>query len=272
MSITSPLVSVVMPCYNTEKYLIHATNSILEQTFKNWELIMIDDCSSDTTWEIMNKLASSNSRIRIFKNSTNMKICKTLNYGIEQAKGKYIVRMDSDDWSFPNRLEKQVSFMENNPQVGVSGGMIQICDSDLNFKKNRSYNKADTEIRKKLFRYSPFAHPATIWRKDIMRQAGLYNPSLIVAQDYDLYFRMGALSEFANLDDTLLKLRIHTKSSSQTKSRLQEKNTLYIRLKAVFEYGYDMSLTDKLYLFLQLMSMFLIPQKLKLHIFNLIRA
>lgn len=267
----SPAISVVMPAHNAEPYLACAVRSILTQSFTDFELILLDDASRDGTWAVAEALARQDARIRAIRNPTNLKIAATLNRGIELARGRYVVRMDADDWSYPNRLQKQFEFMEDHPEVVVSGGTIEVCDGDLAPVNRREYPRTDAEIRQKMFFFSPFCHPAIICRTDALRKAGGYNPSLEVAQDYELYFRIGRLGELANLGDCIHKLRTHRASSSISRGAMQERNTLYIRTKAVIEYGYRMSTAAKVYLALQYLSSFVVPFRLKFWLFNLLR-
>ena len=109
-----PLVSVIIPCYNAEKYVEEAIRSIMTQTYSNLEIIVTDDCSSDNTLMILETLAAEDSRIKVIKNEKNLKIVKSLNNMIEVAQGKYIARMDADDISLPERIEKQVSFLDSS--------------------------------------------------------------------------------------------------------------------------------------------------------------
>jgi len=267
----NPKISVLMPAYNTEKYIGEAIESILNQTFKDFEFIIIDDCSTDNTWEIIQGYVKKDERIIVLRNKKNSKICKTLNRGIDIAKGKYIARMDADDWSYPDRFEKQFKFMENNPEVVISGGTMEVCDEKMDLLNQRKYNLTDGEIRKKLFRYSPFCHATTIYKTKIVKKINGYDEMFYVAQDYDFYFRLGMHGKFGNLKDILYKLRTHPESLSSKKTRIQEKFTLMIRKKAVKEYGYKMNLTDRFYFIGQYLSMFLIPSKIKFWLFNLIR-
>ena len=269
---TTPKISVLMPAYNAEKYISEAIESILNQTFSDFELVIIDDCSTDKTWEIIQGYTNKDKRIVTVKNEENLKISHTLNKGFDLAKGKYIARMDADDWSYPDRLQKQFDFMENNPEIGVSGGTMEVCDEELIKKGYRKYNLSDTEIRKKLFRYSPFCHPLVIFKKEILLKNNFYyGPVLANAEDYDLYFKIGSVSKFGNLSDVLIKYRVVGTGTSISKARIQERLTLYIRMKAVFEYGYKMSSVDKMYFVFQFLSMFIIPQKLKIWLFNVLR-
>lgn len=264
-------VSVLMPVYNAEKYLDTAIGSILNQTFKDFEFIIIDDGSSDLSWQVVKSWSKKDPRIKPFRNKINLRTTKTLNKGLKKARGKYIVRMDADDWSYPDRIARQYQFMEENTGIGVSGGTIEICDEKLKPINKRGYPKTDKEVREKIFRYSPFAHPSTIWRSGLLKKVGGYNENLPLSQDYELYFRIGKYSKFGNLNKTLLKLRTHNDSSSIVKGKFQEQYTIYSRIKAFLELGYNMTLTDKLYTFMQMMSMVVIPPKMKFWIFNFLR-
>lgn len=267
----NPQISVVMPVYNGEKYLSQAINSILTQSFKDFEFIIIDDNSTDNSLKILNQFAKTDKRIIILRNKENLRATKTLNVGLKKARGQYIARMDADDWSYPNRFQRQFKFMEKHPDIGVSGSTIEICNKDLKVKNLRRYPLDDASARKIIFRYSPFAHPVTFWRKDMLDKVGGYNEAIPLSQDYELYFRIGKICKFGNLPDTLLKLRTHEDSSSIIRGRYQEQFALYTRIKAYLELGYNMTTFDKLYTFLQMISMMVIPPKIKFFLFNILR-
>jgi len=268
----NPKVSVLMPAYNAEEYIGEAIESILNQTFTDFECIIIDDCSKDKTWDIIQEYAKKDKRIRPFKNEKNLKLSATLNKGIGLCRAEYIARMDADDWCYPYRLEKQYTVISTNSNIGILGGTMEVCNESLEVKNIRKYHITNEEIRKYIFKYSPFCHATTIYRKDIVQSVGGYNIDLYDAEDYDLYFRIGKISEFRNIDDVLYKMRYNENSVSNTRARRQEILTLYIRLKAVLEYGYSMPLGDKLYTFAQLFSMLIIPSKYKAKIFNFLRS
>lgn len=267
----TPKVSVIMPAYNSYRYIDTAIQSILNQTYDNFEFIIIDDFSTDGTWEIVKQYAAKDRRIVAIRNKKNIRVTKTLNKGLFVATGKYIIRMDADDWSYPNRIVKQVKFMEQHPEVGVSGGSIEVCNARFKTLNVRSYPLTDNAVRKIIFRYSPFAHPATIWRKNLLIEVKGYNENIPLSQDYELYFRIGKICKFANLADVLIKLRTHNDSSSIIKGRYQEQYAIYSRIKAFLEFEYTMTFFDKVYTFLQIGSMVIVPPKLKFWLFNWLR-
>lgn len=266
-----PLISVVMAAYNTEKYIAQAIESILNQTFKEFEFIIIDDASTDNTWKIISKFADQDKRIRAFQNKTNQKVSYSSNKGIGKARGKYIARIDSDDWSYPYRLKLQFDFMEKNPDVGISGGIMEICDTRLRPIVQRRYDSTDKQIRKSIFYYSPFSHPLVIIRKSILLKTSLYNKKYFPAEDYELYFKIGLLSKFANMNEVLLKYRVIDDSLTTGQTKLMELNTLKARWKYIKNRSYKIGLFAILYNLIEYISIYLIPNKIKLRIYFLIR-
>jgi len=266
----NPLVSVIMPAYNAEKYVGLAIESILNQSYKNFEFIVIDDASSDKTTEIIRTFQKKDQRIIVIINKKNIGVTKSLNKAVKRARGKYIIRMDADDWAYPERFALQVNLMEHHPDVVVSGSYIEVCDKNLETKYIRKYKLDDASIRKHLFRYSPFAHPATIWMGEVLRRER-YDERIRICQDYELYFRVGKIGKFMNLDESLLKLRMHDASVSSTMSDYQLKTTVLVRLSAVLLLGYNMTKLDKFHNFIQEIFISLIPARLRLYLFNLLR-
>jgi glycosyltransferase involved in cell wall biosynthesis len=271
MNMSVPKVSVLIPAYNAEKYLGEAIDSILNQTFTDFECIMIDDCSTDNTWKIIQKYAKKDSRIVGVKNEKNLGIAGNLNKAISLSKGKYLARMDADDWAYPERFEKQVQFLDTHIEVGIVGGAMEVRDETLEkVLYVRSYAQDDALLRKYMFKQSPFSHPCIMYRKEVI-QDNLYNEKLSPTEDYDLYFRVGKKYQFANLQDIVLKYRTSNTQSSTAKANRQQYLTLYIRLKALVEYGYKASTQEILSSLLQLILIPILPNRLKVVLFNLLR-
>ena len=265
-----PKVSVLIPAYNAEKYLGEAIDSILNQTFTDFECIIIDDCSTDNTWKIIQKYAKKDSRIVGVKNEKNLKLSATLNKGVDLCKAECIARMDADDWSYPDRLEKQYNIITKNPKIGILGGSMEVCNENLEKQYIRKYYTQDTDIRANLFKHSPFCHPAIMVKREALSRQQ-YNELLNDAEDYDLYFRIGKNWEFANCEDTVLKYRISSAQISTKKAKRQQYLTLYIRLKAIVEYGYKASIKDILSSLLQLILIPILPNRFKIALFNFLR-
>lgn len=266
----TPLVSVLMPAYNAEKYIAEAIESILSQTFKDFEFIIVDDASTDNTWKIIQEYAKKDERISIYRNEKNLYIAENRNRLVNLAKGKYIAWQDADDVSMPVRLKKQSHFLEKNPQVGIVGGYLQFFD-EKGTKSIRKYAISDKELRKNIFRFSPVAQPTAMIRKKCFEKVGLYNPKYPPAEDIDMSFRIGTFYEFANLPQITLKYREHLNSATFNKLKKIELSTLEVRRKNKGKNGYNMTLIDHIYNLLQYVSIFVLPGRIKIALFNAIR-
>ena len=225
----NPLVSVIIPIFNAERYLKYSLESTLNQTYENLEIILIDDNSTDESYEIAKKYNGMDSRIILLKNDVNLKLSKTLNIGILASSGVYIARMDADDISALDRIQRQVNVLEGDPKCCIVGSDIEIIDENSRTLGSRRYHYDDLSIRKKIFFYSPFCHPAITMRASVLNDVGLYNAEFNPAEDYELYFRMGQRGTFANIDKKLLKYRILDNSMTQAGPEKMESMTLNIR-------------------------------------------
>jgi glycosyltransferase involved in cell wall biosynthesis len=227
----NPLISVLLPVYNAEKYLNEAINSILFQTFTNFELIIINDGSSDRSEEII--FSFSDDRINYIKNETNLGLIETLNKGISLSKGKYLARMDNDDISMPERLEKQVAFMESNPEVGVLGTSFYNINKFGEIESKTIFPVSHSLLCWSLCFFSPIAHPTVMFRRDVVINANGYNLEMLHCEDYDLWHRLSNKTRLANLPELLFKLRKHETNSSLIFSEIQLKNSIVISQKMI---------------------------------------
>ncbi|MDB4655567.1 glycosyltransferase [Flavobacteriales bacterium] len=220
-----PLVTVLMPVYNAEEFVETAIQSILEQTYKNFELLIMDDGSTDDSAAII--LAIDDSRISYIKNDVNLKLITTLNKGLKLAKGKYIARLDADDIAEKTRLQEQVDFMEANPKVGLSGTWYTAFGTKNSTVKNPTQNQ---DIRYMALYQCPIIHPSTIFRTSVIRDNNLsYNMDYPHAEDYELWCRFAQVSELANIPSILLKYRLHETNVSKLENPTQAANTLRIK-------------------------------------------
>jgi glycosyltransferase involved in cell wall biosynthesis len=213
-NMSRPLVSVVMPVYNSEKYVKQSVESILSQTYKNFELIVIDDGSTDKSFEIVAKLAEKDKRIKFLKNDRNLGVSATRNRLIDIAKGEYVAIMDSDDISLPERLEKQVAFLSEKKELGLLGSSVEVINENgkkIGFWK---YPETHDEISVEMIFNSPFASSSVIFRKDFVK-GFRYNEDVLVAEDYDFYSRLSKNCKMHNLKDILVKYRINIKGLTQ---------------------------------------------------------
>lgn len=198
-------VSVLMPVYNGEKYLKEAIDSILSQTYSNFEFLIIDDGSTDKSKEIIKSYKDK--RIRLIENETNLGLPKTLNKGLKLAKGKYIVRMDCDDISLPERIEIQVKYMDGNLDVGISGTRY----IELENGKVINLPTEFESIKIRLLFHCPINHPSVIIRKSIIIENTLFYDENKIGEleDYDLWLRSSKFTEITNLAVPLVKYRTH---------------------------------------------------------------
>jgi len=253
---TSPLVSVIMPAYNSEKYISEAIDSILDQSFKDFEFIIIDDGSSDRTWEIIQEYKKKDRRVVVARNEKNLNNYACRNQGIKIAKGRYIVWQDSDDISILDRLEKLVNFMERNFEVGICGSYMQIFNDNRNLNI-RKYSTNDKELRKEIFRYSPIAQPSAIIRKECYTEIGYYNEKYDATQDLDMTFRIGSKYKLANIPEVLIRYRVHSGSLTYKKVKKQINNALKIRKYYSKSFGYKIDFSGRLACTIAWISQFL---------------
>lgn len=207
-----PKVSVVMPIYNAEKYVVEAIESILTQTFTDFEFIIINDGSTDRSEEII--LTFNDSKIKYLKNTHNLGLVETLNFGIKIALGIYIVRMDADDISFPERLSKQVAFMDQNPNIGVMGSAYEIFgDMTKTYSPPTDPMLAYTHLSFN----SAIGHPTSIIRKSVLDKNNIqYESRFEYAADYAFWIRISQVSNIISTEEPLLRYRWHTSNMSNS--------------------------------------------------------
>lgn len=214
-------VSVILPAYNAGPFIAEAITSILNQTYTNFELIIINDCSTDNTEEQI--LSFADKRIIYTKNEQNSGLIFNLNKGIELSKGKYLVRMDADDISMPHRIATQVEFMDNNPEIGISGTWFQSFGARDGVTK---YEAGNDDIKIQMLFHCRFCHPSVIIRKKVITDYNFqFSTDYPHAEDYELWARMAFKTQFANIQKTLLKYRVHADSVTFKHAATQRKNS-----------------------------------------------
>lgn len=217
----SPIISVVMPVYNSAAYLEAAIDSVLNQSLDDFEFIIIDDGSEDDSYGIIQRY--NDSRICLFQNKVNKGIVFCLNFGINHSCGEFIARMDSDDICEPNRLEEQLKFMQNNPHISLCGTRTKIIDQDGQVFSIRNSKIGDQQIRIALFLgETSISHSTAIIRREFLLFNHLYyNPDYLYAEDYELWCRVSILTDLENLSAALVRYRVHEKSASVLFSKIQ---------------------------------------------------
>lgn len=227
-----PRVSILMPVFNVAPYLREAMDSIFNQTFRDFELIVLDDCSPDNSEEILDTY--SDERIVRYRGQQNVGLANVLNIGIEMARGEYIARMDSDDVSLPQRMEKQVAYLDNHPTVDlVSAGMQRFGAS-----QEVMIRSSDIEdVKFNALSYSPVLHASSMWRKKQFLKNGLfYRQEMVPAEDYDLWTRALACGlTLINMPEVLYLYRTHSSQVTSVNKDWSVANVIrYNYVKSIF--------------------------------------
>ena len=226
-----PDISVIMSVYNGETYLKEAIESVMNQTFKNWELICINDCSTDSTSKILADFASKDERIKVHTNETNLKLPASLNKAISLSLGKYIARMDADDICLPERLEKQYKFMEENTTVALSSCKFMTVRNGVYMSGGAGGRCDNDTIRAMLLVTNPILHPGVIAKAEVMKKFN-YDTTLTCTEDLELWTRMAMENqEMAILPECLLIYRLHNKQITSTTLERQHTEVLKIQQK-----------------------------------------
>ena len=224
------MISVVMPVYNSEKYVELAIKSILNQTYTKFEFLIFDDFSTDDSISIINFYKKLDKRIKVFTFKKKMGLTKLLNYSLSLVKFKYVARMDSDDISQKDRLKLQFNYLLKNPKVGLVGSYVNIIDKMGYIKKKWKYPTKNFQIRQHLAFESCVAHPSVMFKVDLVRKVGGYREVTNLVEDYDLWTRLSCVCEIQNLPLFLLNYREHSESSSFKKKKEQLLKKEFIKM------------------------------------------
>jgi glycosyltransferase involved in cell wall biosynthesis len=221
-----PKITVLMPVFNCELYIQEAVESILNQTYTDFEFLILDDASTDQTVSIIKKC--DDPRIQLIEKPLNTGYTNSLNYGLTIAKGKYIARMDGDDISFPERFAKQVSCLEANPDVVLCGTSYKIIGND----KKLSFPENHDAIKLALLRGNCIAHPSVMIRKKILDDFSIiYDTTKEPAEDYDMWVRLLSIGKLHIIQDVLLEYRIYNTQVSRKRAEEQKKNDVEIKFQ-----------------------------------------
>ncbi|HNW23154.1 MAG TPA: glycosyltransferase [Candidatus Dojkabacteria bacterium] len=271
MEKSNPLVSVVIPVHNGEKYIKESIDSCLNQTYQYIEIIVVDDKSEDRTLEILKEYGE---KITVLPVEKQNGLGNVINIGIRKSQGKYIARMDADDFMYPTRIQKQVEYLESNPNCVAIGGQIDIIDENSNITGHREYAIEDKDIKKNRFLFQPFAHPAVTLRKSIVEEIGLYPENMWKVEDVKFFLILSTKGEFHNLRDTVLKYRITFKTESQSKMLDHFRKTNEIRNWAIKELNIKPTTREYIIWSMQKIGVYILsifPPTLFMKIFELFR-
>ena len=220
----NPAISVVLPVFNAVAYVEAAVQSVLEQTFENFELILIDDGSTDASGDILRKLAARDTRVRLIQRE-NRGLIATLNEGVAMARAPFVARMDADDISLPCRLALQFERMCADPSLVVLGGAIRYLDAAGRLGRTVVYPTGE-KIETAILWGAPVAHPATMFRTEAGRRVGGYSHLFAHAEDYALWLQLRNSGKVDNLPQTVLHYRVHGQSTSHMHALSQRTSTL----------------------------------------------
>ncbi len=227
----TPEISVIMSVYNGETYLEEAIESIRCQTFENWELIVINDCSTDSTAKILEELSLKDKRIKVHTNEVNLRLPTSLNKAISLSTGKYIARMDADDISLPDRLEKQYKFMEEHPDVALSSCRFMTVKNGVYMSGGAGGRCDCNALRAMLLVANPILHPGVIAKAEVMKRFN-YDTTLTCTEDLELWTRMAVENQKIEiLPECLLIYRLHDKQITSTTLQRQHTEVLKIQEK-----------------------------------------
>jgi Glycosyl transferase family 2 len=227
----SPRISVVLPVYNAQAFLDAAVDSVLAQTFGDFELLAIDDGSTDATAAILDRLARRDRRMIVVRQA-NAGIVAALNHGLALARGEFVARMDADDVACPERFARQAAFLDAHPDVAVVGSAITLVDAQGRTIRHVQYPESPAAAAAFLATGSPLAHPAAMMRRAAVLAVGGYRRAFEYAEDYDLWLRMAERHSLANLPDRLLLYRQHGAKLSFSRAAEQALATGLARVAA----------------------------------------
>ena len=225
--------SVILSSYNDEDVIQEAVDSILSQSYPLFEFLIVSDGSTDSSAEKLAQLAARDDRIRLFTNSSNIGLTRSLNRALSEARGEYIARMDSDDVAYPSRFEEQVAFLDAHRDIGVVGTTYELIDADDQVIGRPSVVSGSQSIRHRLPRTNPLLHSSVMIRRSLLDRSQGYDEDFVRAQDYDLWLRLLPYTQFENLRTVLMKRRVRSNMISVKNEREQLRCAVRARVRAV---------------------------------------
>lgn len=265
-----PLVSVLMPVYNAAPYVAEAIESIRKQTLRNWELLIIDDASSDDSWKIISEAARKDKRIRLFRNRTNHGLVKSLNKIISSTRGVFVARMDADDISLPARLQKQVTYLRRHPDVVACGGQELIIDEkgvNIAYK----YFPTEPELCYRMITNFMVIQPPLLMAWGNLFRTLRYENHIFKNDDISMHFKLLRHGGFGNVDEVIFKYRRRLDSITHHDPKRVFFLALAVRINAMRFHGYRPSAINALMLFMETVIVAILPNSVLIGLFELIR-
>lgn len=261
-----------MPVYNSQKYLKESIESILNQTYRNFEFIIVNDGSTDKSEEIIKEYAFKDSRIIFINNKQNQGIAVARNTGISSSCGDLIANMDADDISLPHRLERQLKFIQDNSTCDICIGDMEVVDASGGHLYFRIYPKESVSIKNRFLRYNTIPNPCVLYKKTVWAGNFGYDPSCSYGtDDYDFWFKAIKHYNASSVGEVIHKYRLHDLSTIHKKFDLVEKEVLRIRVKNI-KAGYRPSVLDLIFNFVEFLALYIVPAKARLAVYEIMRA
>jgi glycosyltransferase involved in cell wall biosynthesis len=226
-----------MSTYNDARFLPQALDSALGQSFGDFELLVVNDNSSDQTDAVLRAYQKKDARIIFWTNPVNLGLTENLNAGLKRASGEYIARLDSDDfWTNKNKLQKQVEFLDRNPDCCLVGTWAEVYGSGNKKLYDLKYPAEDLKIRRQLLRHNCFVHSSVLIRKANILAAGSYDPNWQYIEDYALWLKLGLKAKFANIPEIMVRYRVNYFGVTRTKNKQQIRAVLSLIKEYKSEY------------------------------------
>lgn len=271
MTESAPVVSIILPVYNAAPYLGEAIDSIRVQSFDDWELIAIDDASADNSAAILDGYATADSRIRVFRNETNLGVGGTLDRAILRSRGQFIARMDADDVCTPDRLAVQLTYLRQNPDVIAVGGQIREMQENGETIRIKSFPTDPDEVYAMMFLCVPIQHPALMVNRAALPDGFNWYEGWSVGEDTNLFFKLTQFGELSNVPELILSYRVCDNGNFLRNIRATFRNTYRARCRALREYGYRASVKARLINHVQYLLIHLVPERLAWRLYSFAR-
>lgn len=269
LSETNPLVSVLMPVFNAGPYVKEAILSVLNQSYKNIELIIVDDASTDNSYKIIKELAKKDKRIKAFRLARKVSTSDVVNTAMHKVKGDYIARMDADDIMPPKRLEKQLNHLLQNPKTIAVGGQCLLIDKDGEIIGEKKFPESFEDIYQYSFRFTPMQQGTLmIASHKLPREALYYRDGLSDMEEIEIIFTLFSYGKVENLPDYLLMYRFHDTNTSLQNPKREFLTTALARFGAILRYGYKPRLQDVLITIAQALLVFCLPKQAVLYLYK----
>tara|TARA_R110002096_G_scaffold101316_6_gene224019 strand:- start:2183 stop:3031 length:849 start_codon:yes stop_codon:yes gene_type:complete len=271
MTESAPVVSIILPVYNAAPYLGEAIDSIRVQSFDDWELIAIDDASADNSAAILDGYATADSRIRVFRNETNLGVGGTLDRAILRSRGQFIARMDADDVCTPDRLAVQLTYLRQNPDVIAVGGQIREMQENGETIRIKSFPTDPDEVYAMMFLCVPIQHPALMVNRAALPDGFNWYEGWSVGEDTNLFFKLTQFGALSNVPELILSYRVCDNGNFLRNIRATFRNTYRARCRALREYGYRASVKARLINHVQYLLIHLVPERLAWRLYSFAR-